>query len=118
MKLKFRLPQYKKGKWRQSIFKAAKKAQREGGIQYRPEDKLIINVKLYLDKNAVLFHDLDNRLKDIMDSLQGRFGGPKRNKTAKPVIPNDNQIYAVSIEKTRPYGQSKNRGHILIKKIR
>jgi len=61
-------------------------------------------------------HDLDNRLKDIMDALQGRAGGSKAQPTLSPVIPNDRQIYRVIIEKKEPPQQSRGLGHLIIRK--
>lgn len=62
------------------------------------------------------FHDVDNRLKDIMDSLQGRMGGSKKEQTFERIIPNDRQIYKVTIEKKRPPIQSHGLGHLIIRK--
>ena len=42
-------------------------------------------------------HDVDNRLKDILDALQGRFRGPLGKKLR--LIPNDNKICKATIEK-------------------
>ena len=63
-------------------------------------------------------HDVDNRLKDIMDALQGRAGGPKNRKPLIPTITNDNQIYRVIIEKLAPPKQSHGLGHLTIRKYR
>lgn len=63
-------------------------------------------------------HDIDNRLKDIMDALQGRAGGPKSRKALTPIITNHNQIYRVIIEKSAPPKQSHGLGHLTIRKYR
>jgi len=42
-------------------------------------------------------HDVDNRLKDILDALQGRFRGPSGKK--RRLIANDNKICRAVIEK-------------------
>jgi hypothetical protein len=62
-------------------------------------------------------HDVDNRLKDILDALQGRAGGPKKKRTLEPIIPNDRQIYRVIMEKGLPPRQSKGFGHLTIRKF-
>jgi len=92
------------------ISSAASKA----GISYLSYDKLELNVKLYMDSTALFCHDVDNRLKDIMDALQGRAGGSKKISRWFPIIPNDKQIYHITIEKTLPAKQSKGLGHLVI----
>ena len=46
-------------------------------------------------------HADTNRLKDILDGLQGRAGGPKNKGMLEPIIPNDRQIYRVIMEKEK-----------------
>jgi len=87
-------------------------------VFYHPSDKLEINIKLYLEGTALSSHDVDNRLKDIMDALQGRIGGPKKIRRWAPIIPNDNQIYRVTIEKALAPKQSKALGHVLIRRYK
>jgi hypothetical protein len=41
-------------------------------------------------------HDVDNRLKDILDALQGRFG---RSKSSRRLIENDRKVCRVVMEK-------------------
>lgn len=71
-----------------------------------------------MDDTALLSHDVDNRLKDILDALQGRVGGPKAIRTLAPIIPNDRQIYRVIIEKAPLSWQSQGWGHLIIRKLR
>jgi len=86
----------------------------KSGVFYHPSDKLELNVRLYLEGTALSSHDVDNRLKDIMDALQGRAGGSKEISRWSPIIPNDKQIYRVTIEKALPPKQSKGLGHLVI----
>jgi len=44
-------------------------------------------------------HDVDNRLKDILDALQGRFGGPKSRHPKYRLIKDDRQVSRVVVEK-------------------
>jgi hypothetical protein len=87
-------------------------------VSYQPDDRLELIVTLYLDETGLRFHDVDNRLKDIMDALQGRAGGPKSKRHLSPIIPNDHQVFKVSIEKMFPPGQSHGMGHLVIRKYR
>jgi len=113
-KLSIRIPPYEtpRNAWRRKILEIAKKA----NITYLPSDKLQLKVRLYLDNEALSFHDIDNRLKDIMDALQDRIGGSKKGCVRKPIVPNDHQIFRAIIEKSSPSKQSKGYGHLLITK--
>jgi hypothetical protein len=63
-------------------------------------------------------HDVDNRLKDCLDALQGCAGGSKKRRSLDPIIPNDRQIYRVVIEKSLPPKQAKGLGHLTIRRFR
>lgn len=95
-KLKFRLPEYvsPRNAWRKKIHTAALKAAKKQGVEYGPEVKLAVEVKLYLRGRALEIHDVDNRLKDILDALQGRMGGSKAVRRLRPIILNDRQVSA------------------------
>ena len=77
-----------------------------------------MEVLFYFKGTALSFHDVDNRLKDVMDALQGRFGGPKSKKQKDPIISNDRQIFKVTVEKKRSPKQSKGKGHLTIRKYK
>jgi hypothetical protein len=87
-------------------------------ITYTDEDKFELDIRMYITKQDIGAHDVDNRLKDIMDALQGRAGGPKSRRSLDAIIPNDRQVYRVAIEKRIPPGQSKGFGHVIIRKLR
>ena len=77
-----------------------------------------MQVRLYMSDVRLRFHDVDNRLKDILDALQGRAGGPKAERRLRALVPNDHQIWRVSIEKSLPPRQSRGMGHLVIRKYR
>lgn len=120
LRLKVRIPPYQSPRirWRQKIHKAALKAAKDDGIEYRDDDRLELDLKLYLNEKALEIHDVDNRLKDVMDALQGKAGGPKNESKLKPIIPNDNQIFKVTIEKLYPPKQSHGAGHLTIRRYK
>lgn len=111
--LRLRIPEYKfpRLNWRKAIHREALAT----GIRYLPTDRLEIHLKLYLRGRALFVHDLDNRLKDVMDSLQGRIGGSKRLRKYAAIIPNDNQVIKVTVEKMAPPGQSHGLGHLTVR---
>ena len=96
------IPTYQKNRslWRRRILASVLGARGKAGIQYGPDDLLEVVVLLYLKKGKRHdIHDVDNRLKDILDALQGRFGGPKSPRTRTRLIENDNQVCRVVMEK-------------------
>jgi hypothetical protein len=117
--LKVRIPPYRipRNKWRKDVYKAVKKVLTKKRVSYTSSDKLEVIIRLYLGEKEIIVHDIDNRLKDILDALQGRAGGTKIKPTLKPLIPNDNQIYRVKVQKTIPPKQSLAMGHLTIKKF-
>lgn len=117
--LHFRLPPYRTPRlaWRREIHAAVIEAQEEAGVRYASGDRLTLKVKLYFDRTATGWHDVDNRLKDVMDALQGRVGGSKAVRPQRPAIPNDNQVYRVTVEKSVAPGQSHLRGHVWIQRL-
>ena len=67
---------------------------------------------------ALEIHDVDNRLKDILDALQGRMGGSKAVRKFEPIILNDRQVYRVIVNKSAPPGQSHGLGHVAVSMLR
>src|SRR5438093_11019861 len=75
-----RLPGYQRDRlrWRRRILSSVLQGQRQSGVRYDPDGRFEVVVLLYLKKGKRHdIHDVDNRLKDILDALQARFGGPK-----------------------------------------
>lgn len=118
LSLKVRLPRYAspRNEWRKKLHSSIMTALKDKGIEYTTDQKLELRITLYLTEPDIKFHDVDNRLKDIMDSLQGRMGGSKKEQLNKRLIPNDRQIYKVIIEKKQPPIQSHGLGHLEIRK--
>lgn len=118
--LKVRIPEYvtPRLRWRKLIAAEAQCERHKQGIQYAGDEHLELRVRLYLKGNALEAHDLDNRLKDIFDALQGRLGGSKKHKPLSPVIPNDEQIFRVIAEKLDPPKQSHGLGHLVLRPLR
>ena len=121
LKLKVRLPkyQYPRNAWRRAIHKVVTGRMKRTGIRYMGSDRLEVYVRLYFDTRKLRLMDVDNRLKDVMDALQGHIGGGrKKRRMANAIIPNDSQIYRVTVDKGLPPGQSHGMGHLIIRKYR
>jgi hypothetical protein len=100
----FRLPGYQHDRyeWRKKILERAQLAARTAGVIYSKKDHLEVVVLLYLNKGKrLIIHDVDNRLKDILDALQGRFGGAKADRSENRLIDNDRQVCRVVMEKQK-----------------
>jgi Holliday junction resolvase RusA-like endonuclease len=119
-KLTIRIPPYQspRNTWRQEIHRIASLEAERAEVSYRSTDKLEFKIRLYLKNGPLFSHDLDNRLKDIMDALQGRAGGSKKVHSLSPIIPNDHQVFRIVIEKSLPPKQSKGFGQLHITKYR
>jgi hypothetical protein len=114
--LKFRLPEYvsPRNAWRKKIYETALEAMKKQGVSYPEDTKLVVEVRLYLRGRKLEIHDVDNRLKDVLDALQGRMGGSKAIRKFVPIIQNDRQVYRVVITKSAPPGQSHGLGHVAV----
>ena len=96
------LPTYQRDRrqWRRDILENVRKAASKAGVEYDRENQLEVVILLYLKRGKRLaIHDVDNRLKDILDALQGRFGNSRTVGDDYRLIANDNQICRVLIEK-------------------
>src|SRR5882724_11576454 len=96
------LPGYERNRyrWRRRILSNILLAANKAGVKYDLDDRFEVVVLLYLTKGKRHdIHDVDNRLKDILDALQGRFGGSKTSWSKYRLIQNDRQVCRVVIEK-------------------
>lgn len=120
LKLTLRIPPYERPRnaWRKKLHQVVLQRQRKSPVRYTEGDRLEVEVRLYIKGTGLTMHDVDNRLKDILDALQGRAGGPKNRRKLDPIIPNDRQIYRVIMEKGAPPKQSRGLGHLTIRKFK
>jgi hypothetical protein len=118
LKIHFRIPRYisPRNQWRRLIYDAACTEMQARHVVYQPDDLLAVSLVFYLDGLALGIHDADNRLKDVLDALQGRMGGLKAVRQCEPLIPNDRQIFRVTVSKMLPPPQSRGLGHVTISK--
>src|SRR6266480_3948488 len=116
--LRVRIPPYRHGRnaWRRALHAAVVERQRIRRVSYSAFDRLEVRVLLYMERRSLRSNDVDNRVKDVLDALQGRAGGPKRLHRLSPVVPNDRQIFKLTVEKALPPKQSKGLGFLLVRK--
>jgi Holliday junction resolvase RusA-like endonuclease len=123
LKLNIRIPQYKTPRytWRKAIHKVVVETQRKTPVVYNKQDRLELIVRLYFGRSGkASINDVDNRLKDCLDALQGRVGGSKKKSRLRypPIIPDDRQIWRVVVEKAVAPRQAKGRGHLTIRRLK
>lgn len=113
MKLVVMLPPYqpKRRAWRREISARVQERRRDLNLSYTKDDKLTVSIRLYLQRpgNRSMM-DVDNCAKQIMDALQGRFGGSKAKKYNKRLVRNDSQIWRLIVEKMPPPKQANESG--------
>ena len=85
--------------WRRAIHRAAAAEFAAANLRFSEQDRIGIVVELEMTEGMLRFHDVDNRLKDVLDALQGRVGGSKRVRALPALIPNDKQIFKAAVEK-------------------
>ena len=94
-----KIPGYQRdrARWRQKILASALEAAERRGVQLDPEESYEVVVLLYMKKGKRHdIHDVDNRLKDIRDALQGRLGP---SKASRRLLENDRSVCRVVMEK-------------------
>ena len=104
--------------WRRKILDAIREAQHRTPVTYLASDRLELSVLFYMKNRVAEIHDVDNRLKDVMDALQGRMGGSKSIKPHAPVIHNDRQVWRVAVEKKEPPKQSQDGGYLTVRRLK
>lgn len=119
LKLKIRIPPYEtpRNAWRRKLHACVAAKQRESTVRYRILDRLEIEAMIYMKPVALRKHDVDNRLKDVLDALQGRAGGSKSRRTLEPIIPNDCVVYRAIVEKREMPKQSRGDGHLIVRRL-
>lgn len=120
VKIHFRIPPYPSGRrlhWRQAIHSAATAACERARVVYAVDDRLEVVIRVYLGAGLLARSDVDNLAKDVLDALQGRAGGPKRIRRLKEIIPNDNQVFRLVIEKAAPPKQARGLGHVRVRRL-
>ncbi|MCA1584781.1 MAG: RusA family crossover junction endodeoxyribonuclease [Acidobacteria bacterium] len=108
------LPTYQTNRkvWRRKILSCARMATRARAGKWTNTGPFEVIVLLYLNEGKQHDkHDVDNRLKDVLDGLQGAFyekaKGKKRAKGR--IIKNDSSVCRVIVEKQQVPKKYKNR---------
>ena len=105
------LPAYAppRNEWRRRAHAAVLDAQTFRGVGYREGDQLELRVSIFLGQRPLDLHEVDERVKDILDALEGRIAGRRSRRHIAPIV-SAGQIRRIILEKDtrtlrgRPYG--------------
>ncbi|MBI3521594.1 MAG: hypothetical protein HY071_00675 [Chloroflexi bacterium] len=89
-----------RNEWRRRVHAAVLEAQTRRGVGYRETDRLEIRIALRLGDRPLAIHEIDERVKDIVDALEGRIAGPRSVRRIAPIVPDADQIRRVILEKS------------------
>lgn len=94
------LPSYAppRNEWRRRAHAAILEAQTFRGVGYRESDQLELRVSIFLPNRPLDVHDIDERVKDIVDALEGRIAGRRSRRRIAPIVATG-QIRRVILER-------------------
>ena len=88
---------------------AVLEAQTFRGVGYRESDQLELRVAIFLGQRPLDVHEVDERVKDIVDALEGRIAGRRSRRRIAPIV-STGQLRRLILEKDtrqlrgRPFG--------------
>ena len=114
------LPAYARprNEWRRRVHAVVLEAQTRRGVGYRESDRLEVRIALRLGERPLAIHDIDERVKDIIDALEGRIAGPRSRRRIAPIIPEADQIRRVILEKSGSRPRRGSLGELAISRHR
>lgn len=114
------LPGYARprNEWRRRVHAAVLDAQTRRGVGYRDADRLEIRITLFLRERPLDLHDIDERVKDVIDALEGRIAGPRSRRRIAPIIPSPDQVQRIVLEKAAARGRRGTLGELSISRYR
>ena len=87
-----------RNEWRRRVHAAVLEAQTFRGVGYRESDQLEMRVSIFLPSRPLDLHDIDERVKDIVDALEGRIAGRRSRRRIAPIV-SSGQIRRVILER-------------------
>jgi hypothetical protein len=112
------LPAYlpPRNEWRRRVHAAVLEAQTFRGVGYRENDQLELRVSLFGPRDLDI-HEVDERVKDIADALEGRIAGRRSRRRIAPIV-SSGQIQRVILEKDTRTVRGRPLGLITIARYR
>lgn len=113
------LPAYAppRNEWRRRVHAAVLEAQTFRGVGYREADRLELRVSLFLGQRALDVHETDERVKDIVDALEGRIAGRRSRRRIAPIV-QAGQILRIILEKDTRVPRGRPLGVLTVSRFR
>ncbi len=113
------LPAYAppRNEWRRRVHAAVLEAQTFRGVGYRESDRLELRISLYLGQRGLDVHETDERVKDIVDALEGRIAGRRSRRRIAPIV-TSGQVLRVILEKDTRVPRGRPLGQLTISRYR
>jgi hypothetical protein len=99
------------------VHAAVLEAQTFRGVGYRESDRLELRISLYLGSRNLDVHEIDERVKDIVDALEGRIAGRRSRRRIAPIIVGG-QIQRVILEKEMRVPRGRPLGTLTVARYR
>ena len=113
------LPAYARprNEWRRRVHGAVLDVQTRRGVGYRESDQLEVRISLPLGDRALDIHEIDERVKDVIDALEGRIAGPRSRRRIAPIVPSSDQIRRIVLEKEPRRARRRALGELAISRF-
>lgn len=114
------LPGYTRprNEWRRRVHASVLDAQTRRGVGYRDADRVEVRVTLFLGERPLDLHEIEERVKDVIDALEGRIAGPRSRRRIAPIIPSPDQIQRIVLERSGGRGRRGALGELAISRYR
>ena len=106
-----------RNEWRRRVHAAVLEAQTFRGVGYRESDRLELRVSLFLGGRPLDVHETDERVKDIVDALEGRIAGRRSRRRIAPIVAGG-QILRIILEKDTRVPRGRPLGVLTISRFR
>lgn len=93
-------------------------AQTRRGVGYRDADRVEVRITLFLGERPLDLHEIEERVKDVIDALEGRIAGPRSRRRIAPIIPSPDQIQRIVLERSGGRGRRGALGELAISRYR
>jgi len=114
------LPGYTRprNEWRRRVHASVLDAQTRRGVGYRDADRVEVRITLFLGERPLDLHEIEERVKDVIDALEGRIAGPRSRRRIAPIIPSPDQIQRIVLERSGGRGRRGALGELAISRYR
>jgi hypothetical protein len=76
-----------------------------------------VRISLPLGDRPLDIHEIDERVKDVIDALEGRIAGPRSRRRIAPIVPSSDQIRRIVLEKEPGQARRRALGELAISRF-